>query len=87
MAMAERFRATWKGFLRLSLVTIPVRMVSATQTANEVHFHQIGRRSKQRILYQNVAPGVGEVPKDDIVRGYEFEPGQYLLLSDEELMR
>lgn len=83
--MAERYRTTWKGFLRLSLVTIPVRMVSATNAAGEVHFHQIHKETMQRIRYQKVAPGVGEVDKDDIVRGYEYEPGQYVLLDDEEL--
>lgn len=83
--MAERFRTSWKGFLRLSLVTIPVRMVTATQTAGEVRFHQIDRKSKQRIRYKKVAGSGKEVPKEDIVRGYEFEPGQYVLLDDEEL--
>ncbi len=83
--MAERFRTTWKGYLRLSLVTIPVRMVSATRTAGEVHFHQIDRKSNQRIRYSKIVPGKGEVKSEDIVRGYEFEPGRYVLLDDEEL--
>lgn len=83
--MAERTRTMWKGFLRLSLVTIPVRMVTATQSANEIRFHQIDRTSNQRIRYQKVVPGKGEVDKDDIVRGYEVEPGKYVLLEDEEL--
>lgn len=83
--MAERFRTTWKGFLRLSLVTIPVRMVTATRSAGEIHFHQIDRKTNQRIRYSKVAPGRGEVDKEDIVRGYEFEPGRYVLLDDEEL--
>lgn len=83
--MAEKFRTMWKGFLRLSLVTIPVRMVTATRTASEVSFHQIDRKTNQRIRYQKVVPGRGEVAKEDIVRGYEFEPGQYVLLEDEEL--
>jgi DNA end-binding protein Ku len=83
--MAERFRTSWKGFLRLSLVTIPVKMVTATRTANEISFHQIDRKTNQRIRYSKVVPGKGEVAKEDIVRGYEFEPGRYVLLDDEEL--
>lgn len=83
--MAERFRTSWKGFLRLSLVTIPVKMVSATRTTNEIAFHQIDRKTNQRIRYSKVVPGKGEVAKEDIVRGYEFEPGRYVLLDDEEL--
>lgn len=83
--MAEKVRTMWKGFLRLSLVTIPVRMVSASRTSNAVSFHQIDRKTNQRIRYQKVVPGKGEVDKDDIVRGYEVEPGHYVLLEDEEL--
>lgn len=83
--MAERFRTMWKGYLRLSLVTIPVRMVSATRTAGEVHFHQIDRKTNQRIRYSKIVPGHGEVKAQDIMRGYEFEPGRYVLLDDEEL--
>lgn len=83
--MAEKFRTMWKGFLRLSLVTIPVRMVTATRSAATVSFHQIDRKTNQRIQYQKVAPGRGVVDKDDIVRGYEFEPGRYVFLEDEEL--
>ena len=78
-------RAFWKGHLRLSLVTIPVQMVSATNAESEIHFHQIHRETKQRIKYAKTAPGVGEVPRDDIVKGYEYEPGNYVLLEDQEL--
>ncbi len=83
--MAASVRSFWKGHLRLSLVTIPVRLVTATRSDTAVAFHQVDRKTKQRIRYQKVAPGVGEVDKDDIVRGYEVEPGNYVLLEDEEL--
>ncbi|MFO1033257.1 MAG: Ku protein [Hyphomicrobiales bacterium] len=82
--MAE-IRSFWKGHLRLSLVSIPVRMVTATKREREIHFHQIHRASKQRINYTKTAPGVGEVDKDEIVQGFEVEPGNYVLLEDEEL--
>lgn len=83
--MAAGVRSFWKGHLRLSLVTIPVRLVSATRSDGAVAFHQVDRKSRQRIRYQKVVPGAGEVDKDDIVRGYEVEPGNYVLLEDEEL--
>lgn len=83
--MAPTVRSFWKGHLRLSLVTIPVRLVSATRTDGAVSFHQVDRKTKQRIRYQKVVPGSGEVEKDDIVRGFEVEPGNYVLLEDEEL--
>lgn len=78
-------RSFWKGHLRLSLVTIPVRLVTATRSDTAVTFHQVDRRTKQRVRYQKIVPGMGEVDKDDIVRGYEVEPGNYVLLEDEEL--
>jgi len=83
--MAASVRSFWKGHLRLSLVTIPVRLVTATRSDTAIAFHQVDRKSKQRVRYQKVVPGVGEIDKDDIVRGYEVEPGNYVLLEDEEL--
>jgi len=83
--MAANVRSFWKGHLRLSLVTIPVRLVSAARSDGAVAFHQVDRKTRQRVRYQKVVPGAGEVDKDDIVRGYEVEPGHYVLLEDEEL--
>ena len=83
--MAERTRTFWKGQLRLALVTIPVRLVTALAKEKQIHFHQVDRNTKQRIRYEKIAPGVGEVSKDDIVYGYEVEPGNYVLLEEEEL--
>jgi non-homologous end joining protein Ku len=52
--MAESVRAFWKGSLRLSLVFIPVKLVSAVRTEGEVHLHQVDRKTQQRIRYQKV---------------------------------
>jgi DNA end-binding protein Ku len=83
--MAERIRTFWKGQLRLALVTIPVRLVTALAREKQIHFHQVDRNTKKRIRYEKVVPGVGEVDKEDIVYGYEVEPGNYVLLEPEEL--
>jgi DNA end-binding protein Ku len=83
--MAESMRTFWKGHLRLALVSIPVRLVSAEKAESEIRFHQVDRNSKQRIRYLKVAPGKGEVKKEDIVLGYEVEPGNYVFMEDEEL--
>jgi DNA end-binding protein Ku len=83
--MAESTRTFWKGHLRLALVSIPVRLVSAEKAESEIRFHQVDRNSKQRIRYLKVAPGKGEVKKEDIVLGYEVEPGNYVFMEDEEL--
>jgi DNA end-binding protein Ku len=83
--MAESARTFWKGHLRLALVSIPVRLVAAEKAESEIRFQQVDRKSKQRIRYLKVAPGAGEVRKEDIVLGYEVEPGNYVFMEDEEL--
>ncbi|MGJ0393111.1 MAG: Ku protein [Methylocystis sp.] len=83
--MAESARTFWKGYLRLALVSIPVRLVAAEKAESEIRFHQVDRASRQRIRYLKVAPGKGEVKKEDIVLGYEVEPGNYVFMEDEEL--
>lgn len=83
--MAESARTFWKGYLRLALVSIPVRLVAAEKAESEIRFHQVDRNSKQRIRYLKVALGKGEVKKEDIVLGYEVEPGNYVFMEDEEL--
>ncbi len=83
--MPESSRSFWKGYLRLALVSIPVRLVAAERTESEIRLHQVDRVSKQRIRYLKVALGKGEVKKEDIVSAYEVEPGNYVFLEEEEL--
>ena len=83
MAAARSF---WKGHLRLALVTIPIRLVSATASEDKVALHQVDRKSKQRIRYQKVAGESGRVvPQSDIVQGYELDDGNYVLFEPDEL--
>lgn len=83
--MAESIRTFWKGYPRLALSAIPLRLVTAKKTEATPRFHQIDRESVQRIRYLKVAPGKGEVKKENIVAGYKVEPGDYVLLEDHEL--
>lgn len=78
-------RAFWTGHLRLSLVTIPVRLYPATNSERRIEFHQIHKPSGQRIRYEKVAPGVGPVAAEEITKGYEYEKGKYVLISPEEI--
>src|SRR5687768_3640260 len=78
-------RAFWTGNLRLSLVTIPVRLYPATSSERKIEFHQIHEPSGKRIRYQKVAPGVGPVENDEITKGFEYEKGQYVLLDQQEI--
>ena len=78
-------RAYWQGQIRLSLVSIPVQVFSATKSAARVSFNQIHKPSGKRIRYEKVVPGVGAVDPEDIVKGYEVEKGKYVLLTDDEI--
>ncbi|MFA5958102.1 Ku protein [Hyphomicrobium sp.] len=83
MATARSF---WKGHLRLALVTIPIRLVSATASEDKIALHQIDRKTKQRIRYQKVAGEGGKVvAQSDIVQGYELDDGNYVLFEPDEL--
>lgn len=78
-------RAYWKGQIRLALVSIPVEIFSATKSGATIAFNQIHEPSGKRIKYEKVVPGIGPVDPDEIVKGYQVEKGNYVLLKDEEL--
>jgi DNA end-binding protein Ku len=78
-------RAYWQGQIRLALVSIPVEIYPATRSGAAISFHQIHEPSGQRIRYEKVAPGVGPVDRDDILKGFEITKGNYVLLEDEEI--
>ncbi|HLS69309.1 MAG TPA: Ku protein, partial [Kiloniellales bacterium] len=79
--MAALGNAVWTGHIRLSLVSLPVKLYAATQSRSRLTFHQVHEPSRKRIRYEKVVPGVGPVDKDEILRGYEYEKGKYVLLS------
>jgi DNA end-binding protein Ku len=77
--------AIWTGSISFGLVTVPVRLVSATRT-QDVRFHQLEAETGARIRYRRVSEQSGEeVPNDQIVKGYELEPGRYVVIEGEEL--
>jgi len=78
-------RAYWQGQIRLALVSIPVEIYSATKSGASVAFNQIHEPSGKRIKYEKVAPGIGPVDPDEIVKGYQYEKGKYVLVTDEEI--
>lgn len=78
-------RAYWKGHLRLSLVTIGVELYSATKSTSRLRLHQIHKPSGKRVRYQKIAPGVGPVDTDDIVKGYATGKDEYVLIDPDEL--
>lgn len=78
-------RPIWKGQIRLSLVSIPVEMFTATQTSAKPRFRQIHAPTGKPINYEKVVAGVGPVGNDEIKKGFEYEKGDYVLLEDEEI--
>jgi len=75
----------WSGTISFSLVAIPVRLVAAVQTGR-VSFHLLHSKDNARLSRKMVCPLDGmTVPQDEIVRGYELAPDQYVLMTDEEL--
>lgn len=79
-------RGFWKGYLKLSLVTCPVAMAPATSGAEKIRFHTLNRATGNRVegIYVDAETGK-TVDADDQARGYEREPGNYVVLDDDEL--
>jgi len=78
-------RPIWKGQLRLSLVSIAVELYTATKANAKPSFRQIHEPSGKPIRYEKVVDGIGPVDTDDIMKGFEYEKGDYVLLTDEEI--
>jgi len=78
-------RATWKGFLKVSLVTIPIKVFPATDSAGLLAFNQLHGACRTRIQQKRWCPSCDrDVPLGEIVKGYEFEKGHYVVMSDED---
>src|ERR1043165_3997054 len=78
-------RPYWKGQIRLALGAITVEIYSATRSGATIAFNQIHEPSGKRIKYEKVVPGIGAVEPDEIVKGFQYSKGHYVLLDDEEL--
>jgi DNA end-binding protein Ku len=81
-------RATWKGYLKISLVNIPVRVFPATDAAATVSFNQLHRECRSRIQQKKWCPTCQvEVANTDLVKGYEFEKGRYVILEEDDIAK
>ncbi|OWK28414.1 Ku protein [Sphingomonas dokdonensis] len=78
-------RAYWQGQIRLALVSIPVEIYSATKSGAAIKFRQIHEPSGKPIHYEKVADGVGPVDPDDIMKGFEIEKNEFVLLDQDEI--
>ena len=78
-------RTSWKGFIKLSLVSVPVKAYTANDAGSQIRLNQLHCDCNTRIAYKKVCPVHGEVGNDQIARGYEHAKGQYVMIEDEEL--
>lgn len=77
-------RPTWQGHLKLSLVTCPVALYTATSSASHVSFHLINPETNNRIRMVPTDPDAGPVERSDLVKGYEVSKDEYVLFDDED---
>ncbi|MDI6624181.1 MAG: Ku protein [Brevundimonas sp.] len=77
-------RPTWQGHLKLSLVTCPVALYTATSSANTVSFHLINPETNNRIRMVPTDPDAGPVERSDLVKGYEVSKDEYVLFDDDD---
>ena len=81
-------RPTWKGYLRVSLVTIPVKVFPATESAATLAFNQLHAECQTRIQQKRWCPHCErEVPNSELVKGYEFDKGRYVVVTDEDIQK
>jgi DNA end-binding protein Ku len=81
-------RPTWKGFMKISLVNIPVRVFPATDSAATISFNQLHGECQTRIQQKRWCPHCQrEVPLAEIVKGYEFEKGRYVVMTEEDVAK
>lgn len=79
-------KAIWKGYVRFSLVTIPIRIYNAVDAEQTIHFNQLHKEDNGPIGYQKVCKKCGKtVSMDDIVKGYAYEPDRYVIVEKKDL--
>jgi DNA end-binding protein Ku len=81
-------RAIWKGHIQFSLVTIPVRIYNAIDTAQSISFNLLSKEGHNPVSYEKKDKVTGEtLRQEDIVKGYQYEPGQYVIIDNEDFAK
>jgi len=79
-------RASWKGYLKLSLVSCPVKLYPATSSsAGKISFNLLHKDTLNRVQQKYHDPELGEIDRADLVKGYQFEKDKYVVVTSEEL--
>src|ERR1700749_691736 len=79
------YRPTWQGHLKLSLVTCPVALYTATNAGGDIHFNLINPKTNNRIRMITTDPDSGPIERSELVKGYEVSKGEYILLTNDEI--
>jgi DNA end-binding protein Ku len=81
-------RAIWKGHIQFSLVTIPIRIYNAIDTGQSISFNLLSKEGHNPVAYEKKDKVTGEpLKQEDIVKGYQYEPGQYVIIEDEDFAK
>ena len=80
-------RPFWSGQLRISLVSFGIQLFPATSATSEISFHQIDRKTRQRVRHLNVIDGDKPVENSEIVKGYEYSKGKYVIVEPDEVKK
>ncbi len=80
-------RSSWKGYIKLSLVSVPVKAFTAANSGEEIRLNQLHKDCNLRVKYQKVCPEHGELKNDEIVSGYEYAKDQYVVVDTDEVSK
>jgi len=80
-------RTSWKGFLKLSLVSVPVKAYTANNTSEDLRLNQLHEECNARVRYKKVCPEHGELKSDQIVSGYEYTKDSYVIIDTDEISK
>ncbi|MSO36546.1 MAG: hypothetical protein EXQ50_09240 [Acidobacteria bacterium] len=81
-------RPTWKGYLKVSLVTIPVRVCPATESSATISFNQLHAECRTKIQQKKWCPKCErEITSAEVVKGYEFEKGRWVVMDEEDIAK
>lgn len=78
-------RAYWKGYLKLALVSCPVKLYAATTSINKISFNQLHKDTHNRVQMKYHDPELGEIDRADLVKGYQFEKDRYVIIDKDEI--
>src|SRR2546422_9584024 len=81
-------RSIWKGHIQFSLVTIPIRIYNAVDTEETIRFNQLHKEDNGAVGYEKKCKKCGKsLSNEEIVKGYQFEPEQYVIVSSDDLQK